>query len=399
MRILFVQESDWIKRNTHQQHHLAELMSLKGHKVRVIDYAVMHKLGLYSKRCVFSNVTKIYDGAKVKVIRPGFLRIPFLDYISLLFTHRRELARQMKEFQPDVVVGFGILNSALALRIARKNNIPFIYYWIDVLHELIPFAPFRIIGEIIEGKILKGADRVLVINKSLKRYVSNLGASWEKIGILGAGVDFKRFNKALKGREIRERYGFKERDIVLLFIGWLYNFSGIEEVVLGLTKNRYPHIKLLVVGDGDAYESLLALQKRLQGKKDIYIVGKQSYEQIPQYIATSDICILPAYPENRIMKDIVPIKIYEYMAMGKPVIATRLPAVMDEFPADCGIAYIEKPADVAFKVCELIHRNKLKEMGEKAYHSVRYSSWGKITDKFEQTIIDMVKEKRSGKFV
>ena len=66
-------------------------------------------------------------------------------------------------------------------------------------------------------------------------------------------------------------------------------------------------------------------------------------------VAASDICILPAYPDEEIMQDIVPIKIYEYMAMSKPVITTKLPGIMMEFGEDNGISYVDKPEDVVLK--------------------------------------------------
>ena len=40
MKILLVQESDWLKRNPHQQHHLMERLSLRGHEITVIDYNI-----------------------------------------------------------------------------------------------------------------------------------------------------------------------------------------------------------------------------------------------------------------------------------------------------------------------------------------------------------------------
>ena len=40
MRILVVQESDWLERNPHQQHHLMERMATRGHEIRVIDYPI-----------------------------------------------------------------------------------------------------------------------------------------------------------------------------------------------------------------------------------------------------------------------------------------------------------------------------------------------------------------------
>ncbi|MDO8578788.1 MAG: glycosyltransferase, partial [Dehalococcoidales bacterium] len=156
MRLLITQESDWIKRNPLQQHHLAEMLSLRGHEIRVIDYELLWRTQgrkeLFSRRQIFPDVCKIYDKAKVTVVRPGIVKIPALDYFSLLFTHRGEINRQIKEFKPDVVVGFGILNSWLAVKAAHKYHIPFAYHWLDVLHWLIPFKPFQSLGKFVEGR-------------------------------------------------------------------------------------------------------------------------------------------------------------------------------------------------------------------------------------------------------
>ena len=67
----------------------------------------------------------------------------------------------------------------------------------------------------------------------------------------------------------------------------------------------------------------------------------ETISEMPAFIAASDICLLPAYPWEKTMQDIVPIKMYEYMAMKKPVIATRLPGVMKEFGEDNGVVYVE----------------------------------------------------------
>ena len=69
----------------------------------------------------------------------------------------------------------------------------------------------------------------------------------------------------------------------------------------------------------------------------VILTGKQPYECIPKFLAAADICLLPAYPTEKIIQDIVPIKMYEYMAMGKPVITTKLPGVMKEFGEDRGV--------------------------------------------------------------
>ncbi|MCJ7692269.1 MAG: glycosyltransferase family 4 protein, partial [Sedimentisphaerales bacterium] len=181
MRILFTQETDWIERNPGQQHHLAEMLSQRGHEVRVIDYEILWqnkgKKELFSKRKLFEKVSKIRKDAEVTVIRPGIIKLPIMKYISFLFSHRNEINRQIKEFKPDVIVSWGIINSYLAANAAKKNNIPFIYYWIDVLHLLIPNRLFRPLGKTMERKALLKADLVLNINDKLKDYVLSMGAS------------------------------------------------------------------------------------------------------------------------------------------------------------------------------------------------------------------------------
>jgi glycosyltransferase involved in cell wall biosynthesis len=397
VKILLVQDTDWLLRGPHQQHHLIERLSLKGHEVRVIDYELLWrtqgKRELCSKRQVFNNVSRFYDGANITLIRPGIIKLPWLDYVSSIFSYRKEIHHQIKDFRPDVIIGLGILSTYLAMRVARKNNTAFVYYWIDVLHRLIPFKLFHPIAKSLESRTLRQADRVPVINEKLKDYVKELGAPSERTQILGAGIDIERFDPLIKGDTLRQHYGLAKDDVVLFFMGWLYQFSGLKEVASQLARTDNRNLKLLIVGEGDAYEALQQIREKHNLKDRIILTGKKPYEEIPSFIAASDICLLPAYPDEKIMQDIVPIKLYEYMAMKKPVIATRLPGVMREFGDDNGVAYIDKPEEAVAKAKELIQSGKIEELGEKARSFVERYSWQHITDEFEKILQKVVKEK------
>lgn len=155
MRILLLQESDWITRNPHQQHHLIDRLSVRGHEIRVIDYEIDYRkkgYKIFEKRKIFRNVHKVIPEANVTVIRPSIVKIPILDYISILYFHKKEIKRQIKEFDPDVILGFGILNSFLGVHEAKKHDIPFVYYLIDVLYRLIPVKLFTIFWKNIDEK-------------------------------------------------------------------------------------------------------------------------------------------------------------------------------------------------------------------------------------------------------
>jgi len=117
----------------------------------------------------------------------------------------------------------------------------------------------------------------------------------------------------------------------------------------------------------------------------IILVGWQPYSEIPDFLAASDICILPAY-NNEIMRNIVPIKMYEYMAAGKPVIATALPGVMKEFGRENGVIYVENAGEVVQKAIEISHDGGLEHLGRVARHHVSRNDWTRITDEFEHMI-------------
>jgi glycosyltransferase involved in cell wall biosynthesis len=218
--------------------------------------------------------------------------------------------------------------------------------------------------------------------------VINLGADPQSTLLIGAGIDLKRFNLAIDGSAIRLYYGIAKDDIVIFFMGWLYNFSGLKEVALELARSpdRFPHLKVLIVGDGDAFQDLQRIRDENQLGDRLIITGKQPYEKIPEFIAASDICILPADPKEKIMQDIVPIKMYEYMAMGKPVISTKLPGIMREFGEGNGVLYTDSPEKVPETAYTIATNGSIKDHGNSARRYVQDLDWDTITDTFEHAI-------------
>lgn len=395
MKILLVQESDWLTKGPHQQHHLMDRLSLKSHEIRVIDFEIAWKTQRrrerISRRKIFSEVSKIYKEAKVTLIRPRIVKIPVLDMVSMIFSHLKEINRQIKEFRPDVIVGFGILNNYLAIKMAKMNGIPFVYYLIDELHTLVPYRLFQSFAKVMVSKILQGADRVMVINDELKDFAVRLGADPKRIHIIRAGVDSDSFNPNIKGASIRKQYGMEMTDLVLFFMGTVFSFSGLKEVALDLArvKREYPNMKLLIVGQARTLElqnELQEIREKNSLQNHLILTGRQPYEKIPSFVAASDICLLPAY-NNEVMRSIVPMKMYEYMVSGKPVISTKLPGIIREFGYGNGVIYVNRPTGVIKKVIELTSKGEnFAELGSQARSFVERYSWDDITEEFERIL-------------
>ena len=279
-------------------------------------------------------------------------------------------------------------------RLAKKHNIPFVYYFIDVLYELIPEPAFRNLGKQITKNTIKKSSYVMTINRKLHEIAIELGANPHKMSIIGAGINLKRFNyEKNNGFKIRSYYHIDPRDTVLFFMGFLYEFAGLKELAryLGKNKEKYPHIKLLITGDGDAYDELKAIRDEYSMEKQLILTGRQKYTLMPDLIGASNICILPAYKDEIIMQNIVPIKLYEYMAMKKPVIATRLPGLVSEFGENNGLIYIDRPEEVIKVVKTLLNDNQsINKIGWAGYNFVKDNDWRKLTVKFETILEDLI---------
>jgi len=387
MRILVVQESDWLERGPHQSHHLMERMVQRGHEVHVIDFPIgwmkeLHK-GFVAHKQIRKGVYKVVPPG-VTVIRPQIIRLPILSYLSTLVTHRLAIEREIINYRPDVIVGFGLLNARMAIRQGNKRGIPFVYYIIDELHRLVPEELFQPIAKSIESGNNGRANAIIAINEGLMDYCIEMGANPSKSFLIRAGVDFERFSKA-DGSIIRKKYGFNEDDTVLFFMGWLYDFSGLDEVALELARSEKNNLKMLVLGKGELWDRLHEIKKKFELGDRLIIEDWKPYDDVPKYLAAADICILPA-KRSKVMENIVPIKMYEYLAAGKVVFATDLSGIHKEFKDGNGIVYLKEPKEAVSNAMDLILSGTMVSVGRKGQDFVRSNDWALMVEYFNKTL-------------
>lgn len=395
MRILVLQDADWTKKGPHQQHHLMEMLSNRGHEIHVIGFDQLWRgqSGLVSTKCIIPKCNRFYDGASVKFIRSRFIRLPLFDYLSYAAFVSLDIDQEIEEFKPDVVISFtSIISSYWGAKKARSRGIPYIYYWTDVIHTLLPIGALRPIAVELEKRIMRDSTRILTINEVLKEKVVSIGANPASTLVLPGGTDLKRFDVSISGEDVRSKYGIGPEDQVLFFMGWIYHFSGLREVIQEMARNRSKceRIKLLIVGEGDCYAELRELVSKEKLEDKVIFTGLRPYAEIPQLVAASDICLLPAHC-NEIMRDIVPIKLYEYLAMHKPIIVTKLPGVMKEFGDNSGLIYIGGPEEVIPTVLSL-KPSDICAQQQKAMEFIKNYDWDILVTDFEKLLTSLVSE-------
>ncbi|MFW9887433.1 MAG: glycosyltransferase [Candidatus Thorarchaeota archaeon] len=395
MRILVVQESDWLRRGPHQQHQLMERLQQRGHDVRVIDYEIAWRENsnreFFASKTVLRAPGKVSDRVLTTIIRPAMIRAPLLCYLLIPIFHSLEIIRQIKSFKPDIIMGMGILNTLSAALIAKLYRVPFLYYLIDSLHTLVPERLLRPIAKLMEKWTISISDNILVINQSLSLYAKRMG-SVSIPEVLTAGIDSNRFHSEVESQSKRIEMGFEEDDLVLFFMGWLYEFSGLLEVAQDIVSHPNPNVKLLILGRGDLFDQLQTIVRNQNHQKRVALVDWVRYDEVPSYIAVADICILPANL-NEIMREIVPIKLYEYLACGKPVVVTKLPGVFREFGVRSGIVYADDPKSVVELALNIFqNKEKYSQLSRDAIRFTASLDWSEITNRFESVLSDMVPE-------
>jgi glycosyltransferase involved in cell wall biosynthesis len=374
MNILFVHEVDWLRKVVFEIHTLSELLSLSAHRVYAIDYESMwtknHPLDFGSlKTQVVDGVARSYPGASVCLRRPGFIKIPGLSRLSAAFTHYREIRKTIKEKHIDVVILYSVpTNGWQTIRLSRKLGVPVVFRAIDIPNQLVPYPALRPITRSLEKKVYAEVDLILTISPRLSRYVINMDAPEAKVELLLLGVDTDLFCPEPDDAEIRRKWEMGERDLIIVFVGTLFDFSGLDTFIRRFSEivRKIPEAKLLIVGDGPQRPELERIIAGSGLQKQVIITGFQPYQTMPRYINLATICV-NTFLVTDITRDIFPTKIVQYLACGKAVIATSLPGMIAVIPGEHqGVVYVSSPDGMVSEVISLFKSPERRQQLERA---------------------------------
>jgi glycosyltransferase involved in cell wall biosynthesis len=210
----------------------------------------------------------------------------------------------------------------------------------------------------------------------------------KKIGIWSSGFSRSQFNILPKDSEknhIRNKF-------VLLHHGTYSPTRGIEELIRSIVyinPSIKENITLLLVGiPNKKIEDLKKLCNELNISQQVEIIPPVDINRIPSYIQSCDVGIIPLPPNNEWWHVSVPLKTLEYLAMGKPIIATNIPFHQKIFSlVKCGILInTNQPEEIANAISSLYqNKENLNEMGKKGKELVeRYYSWESKASELEE---------------
>jgi glycosyltransferase involved in cell wall biosynthesis len=332
LKILVVHEVNYLSKIIYEFQILPEMLSMLGHDVTVIDYndswqAERMRRRVNLRTTVHTHVHRAYPEASVTVRRPGMIAAPILSRVSGAITSGLEVLNAVRNHKPDVILLYGLPTVGVqALISARAYNVPIVFRSIDVTHSLVPFSVLTPPTKVLERLIFRSVDFNIALTPHLKKYILSYGVADSKVRLLPSGVDADMFCPGPRDDNFLSKWGITPEDKLILFMGTIYKFSGLDRVILDYSKivRAQPRAKLLIVGVGEDEVRLRRLAADAGVAKHVIFTGMMPYASLPDLIRSSDICINP-FELNSITRNILPTKLFQYMTCEKPVLATPLP--------------------------------------------------------------------------
>jgi glycosyltransferase involved in cell wall biosynthesis len=242
------------------------------------------------------------------------------------FTFFKVAAEAARELQPDFIYERSTLWGVAGLRLARKRSVPL------VLEVNAPLAyeqkRYRVgltcppMAAWLERQVWRKADLVIVVSDSLRKLAEKAGVAPDRLRVLPNAVDTRLFHTDLDGQAVRRRFGLDGR-FVVGFVGSFKRWHGVD-LLLAAFQDLHrvdPITHLLLVGDGPL-RPLMEDEVRKAGLGDVVtFAGAVKHEAIPLHLAAMDVAVAP-YP---LLDDFYysPLKVFEYMAAGRAVVASR----------------------------------------------------------------------------
>ena len=325
------------------------------------------------------------DDFDYSIIEPELKR-PFGGLLYNFYAGRA-LRRKLLELTPDFIYHRYTGYTFFVSKIAKKLSIPLILefnsfdtwkmkHWgksRGSVRGSLNYILYNIVKRI-EVYNLKNASLIVVVSHPLKADLLKMGIPEEKILVSPNSADTDKFNpeteKGEKCKELQQKLGLGNK-MVVGFSGTFGPWHGVPQLTKAIDKNLkdqlLPNIHFLLIGDGELRPEA---ENQIGHYSNVTFTGTVPYSEIQHYLAICDVLVSPHNPQvdgGEFFGS--PTKLFEYMAMGKGIVASNLGQIgkVLEHGKTAWMVKPGDPEDLAGGIKRLIDDKTLREsLGENA---------------------------------
>ena len=306
-----------------------------GHDVTVLTGFPNHPTGVVPpdwrprlRRLVYRETV---DG--VSVVRTWLWPLPnrkaherILNYSSFFVS---AALRGLSLTKPDVVIATSpqLLVGLAGWWIAKWQRVPFVFEVRDLWPESLAAVGaggensfLHRILRAVAGFLYRNSKRIVVVTPAFREHlIRRWNVASERISIVENGVETDLFNPGNMDPEIRRQLGAESKFLVC-YLGTMGMAHGLETLVEAASRlqSSHPEVVFVLVGEGSDKGRIKALAAS-RDLRNVRFVDQQPRERVPAYINASDMCLV-LLKKTDLFRTVVPTKMLEFMACGRPVI-------------------------------------------------------------------------------
>jgi glycosyltransferase involved in cell wall biosynthesis len=235
---------------------------------------------------------------------------------------------------PDILVLSSLIPKALGAKVILDQHDPMPELMMTIFNLDQTSSSVRLLSWLEKWSIAR-VDLVITVNIACRQIFGSRSCPPEKIGVVMNAPDGEifPFRAARSGASTNQD---PTRRFVVMYHGSLVERNGLDLAVDALARVRaaVPTAELRIYGRNTAFLEHVMDRAHQKGLSDcVHYLGPRSLEELVHEIEACDVGVIPNH-RNAFTDINTPTRIFEYLALGKPVIAPRTPGILDYFPED-----------------------------------------------------------------
>ncbi len=239
------------------------------------------------------------------------------------------------------------------------------------------------------------ASRIICVSSAARQHLSE---TWnvepDKITVMPNGVDTELFRPECDPRRTRAKWDLADHPVVC-FVGGFQAWHGLDRLIEAFARVlvEMPDVRLLLVGDGRARPIVDQAIATCGVEHAVQVTGLQPQDRVPEMLAAADVAVLP-YPALPRELWFSPLKLYEYMAAGKAIVASRSGQIAEVIRHGEN-GWLVEPGDIdelAAVILKLLRSpDERARLGHEARRdAVTRYSWDQYIERLEQIYRDVL---------